>query len=255
MWTYESRRLAAMLLILALAACGGGDGDEEGDDTPSFQVSGRVTDGAGAPVANVEIRIEIHRDCFGGMYGPPIAYNWFGSGTSNASGEYVAIVRLHKLSDCTLNAFFRIQALSFSCGGNKQLPCYRGNFETWQQDDLAPKSSLNFVVAQKSRIFGTIQFPNGLKQFPNGTTARVTSLDPFITPDPTGGQGGKVDQDGRFSFGPLDPGSYTVDFPPHRCSEIGYSGCNGLYDFTPPSITVDIVAPNDIDISFSAVPK
>jgi hypothetical protein len=33
------------------------------------------------------------------------------------------------------------------------------------------------------------------------------------------------------------------------------SGCNGSYDFTPPNTTVDIVAPGDIDISFSAIPK
>jgi hypothetical protein len=251
MATYEPKQLAALLLILALTACGGGGGDGDGDNSGgdlSFQVSGLVT-AAGVPVADVQVSVAVQKDCFGTNI--PTAFNWFGAGTSNASGEYVAIVRLDRLSQCTLNFPFRMNAFAFSCGANRQVPCYSGGGQQfWEQGDLSPKGGVNFVVTRKARIFGTIQFPKGTSpQIP------PSMLRAILIPDTTGGQGGPVDQEGQFSWGPLEPGNYTVSFPPDKCSALFVTGCNGSYDFTPPSITVDIVAPVDVDTLFLAIPK
>ena len=176
-------------------------------------------------------------------------------GLPNASGEYVVNVVLNNdpAGGPSGSPFMRPQASSYGrCDGNKQLPCYSvGNsYQSWDQSDLSPKRDLNFGPIQRSRIFGTIQFPNG-------NTVSPTSLWPLLLPSPLySASSGGVDESGRFWFGLLEPGSYTVDFPPDACNgPISMSGCNGSYDFTPPNTTVDIVAPGDIDISFSAIPK
>ena len=251
MGTCQLNRLAASLLILAVAAaCGGGGGD--GDNTPTFQVSGRVTTDSGAPVANAEIWAQVRQSCPGG----PTFFGWGGGertwgdrGTSNASGEYVVTVVLNNSCRDGIGPMRMQTSIALTCYGDKQLPCYSGDSESWEQSDLSPKQGVNLVVSPKSRISGTIQFPNGINNtvLPTYLLARLT---------PSDGPLANVDATGRFWFTYLEPGSYTVDFPPDACfSSLFQPPCNSSYAFTPPSITVDIVAPGDTDISFSAVPK
>lgn len=255
MGTCESHRVAALLLLVALAACGGGE-----EQPATFQLSGRVTTDTGAPVANAQIRVLVTKSCDGGTFlifnfSGPVS-QWFGNATSNASGDYVANVVLNNPCSGMPSLPLRMQAeLSVTCGGDKQSPCYVGSrAELWEQSDSSPRS-LNFVVSQKSRIFGTIQFPNGINNTvpPEDLYAIIDTRGPV---NALWKSRADVDQSNRFWFGPLESGSHTVNFPadPYPCNSAVSQPCNSAYDFTPPSITVDVVPPADLDISFSAVP-
>ena len=258
MGTCQLNRVTALLLLVAVAACGGGE-----EEPATFRLSGRVTTGAGAPVANARIIVLVHKSC--GSCGPifvgpfPVVNisgcaqsMWHGDATTNASGEYVANVVLN--DPCSGSAPLNMQAgSSVTCGGDRQLPCYVGSAaeytELWQQSDAAPRS-LNFVVSQKSRIFGTIQFPNGINTTvpPESLVALIHPLAPTQVNRNLNTYAVVVDQSNRFWFGPLEPGRHMVDF----CDSLYL--CHGAYEFTPPSITVDVLPQADVDISFSAVP-
>ena len=234
------RSFGAAVLLLA-NACGGGGGDDPSD--PSIQISGQVRLNTGAPAPNDVVRVEIARICFQFSI-----YNWFGQGTSDSSGNYVINVPLKDVSDCTnSDAFkadsFRIQVSGYSCPGDRQMPCYYGGATNWSQKDFAANTGVNLQVERKARILGVTQFP--------GASVN-TNLLPVINPDLLGGQGGRLDGQGRFFFGPLEPGTYSVSFPPDKCASIGFTGCNGAYDFTPPDAIVSVVD-QDIDIAFTAV--
>jgi hypothetical protein len=238
----------SVLLALAISACGGG-----GDDGPapaSVQVSGGTRTATSTPARDVTVRITVSKDCFPTSSTTAVIFHWFGAGTSDAAGNYVASTLLTGLEQCTLNFPFRFHATSFSCPKDKAVPCYTGNPPevTWAQSDLVPKTGVDFVVAKRARIFGQILFPNGTQ--PGGPTALLAAV------TPAGGSGvGTVDEQGRFAFGPMDPGTYTVFFRPEQCAGIGVTGCNGQYDFTPTENVVTIVSDEDVEVEFTATPK
>jgi|SRR5688572_29840925 hypothetical protein len=234
-------------LTLALSACGGGGGDD-GPSAATVQVSGRTTTAASVPAGDVTVRITVAKDCFPTSPTTVSIFDWFGAGTSDAAGDYVATTVLNNLEQCTLNFPFRFHASSFSCPKDRALPCYTGNPPeiTWQQSDLAPKAGVDFVVTRKGRIFGQILFPSGVQ--PLGATALLAA----VTPSGAGGVG-TVDEQGRFVFGPAEPGTYTVFFRPEQCGKPGLTGCNGQYDFTPDQSAVTIVS-EDVEVQFTATP-
>ena len=255
-------RLAALLLFLGVAACGGGGGD--GDEPPTAEVSGRVATDAGAAVAGAEINLRIDKYCH---CGPTITwYLWLRFSRSCASRygnvwkgtkRVRRVCRQRGAQQCPCSGpsgspFMRPQASSYGrCDGNKQLPCYSvGNsYQSLGPKRPVAKARPKLWAYPKSRIFGTIQFPNG-------NTVSPTSLWPLLLPSPLySASSGGVDESGRFWFGLLEPGSYTVDFPPDACN--GPFPCRDVMVRTisrrptPPWIS----SRQAISTSFSAIPK
>ena len=235
-------------LTLAISACGGGGGGDNGPS--SVQVSGTTTTAAATPARDVTVHIVVSKDCFPATPVQVRIFDWFGTGTSDVAGNYAATTLLNQLEQCTLNFPFRFHASAFSCPKDKAIPCYTGSPAEirWQQSDLAARTGVDFIVTKKGRIFGQILVPSGTK--PLGVTALLAA----VTPSGAGGVG-TVDVQGRFVFGPSEPGTYTVFFRPEHCGIPGITGCNGQYDFAPAQNVVTIVSDEDVEVQFTATPK
>lgn len=244
----KSYWVTALLQTFLVAGCGGGGSDS--NDVPTITVAGQLSTAAGIPVPNVQVSVVVTKVCVGTSF--PIENNWFGKASSDALGNYVAVTRLDNLSFCTFGAGSGLHVSVFSCSGNKQIPCYVSVTPVesqWGQSDFSARTGVDFVVAKRARILGTVQFPNGTVQ-----PLSSSNLGARITPDPNGGQVGRLDSQGAFFFAPLPPGTYTASFPPAFCSSLGHTGCNGVYDFTPSSMDITIVSDEDVDIAFTAIP-
>jgi hypothetical protein len=230
------RRASACAVVLIVAACGGGHGDDH--QGASFTVSGTVRTPSGTPLpgANVDITVITLPGC-----GPINGRSFHGHTTTDASGNYTGSVEVESFW-AACSSYDLEAVVGRSCvEDSRNTPCYISvqNPVHWNQRDTAPRVGVDLLADRTFRIFGTVMMTDG--SIANGMLAAL---------NPSVGLGGAV-TNGKFVFPYVQPGIYTVSFPLTSC---GTSFCGREFTWSPTEATVTITT-EDVDVAFSATKK